>query len=91
MRQIGRKEEVPHGKRKYTDPAVQVSAKPLDATGPYSARDMQALNETFANPAGKAFLSPEQAKEVAVNTSGNVDRCRRLGHQKKARIERTLN
>ena len=35
VRQIGRKEEVPHGKRKYANPAGQVSAKPLDATGPY--------------------------------------------------------
>ena len=79
VRQIGRKEEVPHGKRKYTDPAVQVSAKPLDATGPYSARDMQALNETFANPAGKAFLSPEQAKEVAVNTQWKCGQVPPLG------------
>ena len=79
VRQIGRKEEVPHGKRKYTDPAVQVSAKPPDATGPYSARDMQALNETFANPAGKAFLSPEQAKEVAVNTQWKCGQVPPLG------------
>ena len=62
MRQIGRKEEVPHGKRKYSDPAGQVSAKPFDVTGTYSARDMQALTETFANPAFTAFLTPEQAK-----------------------------
>ena len=62
MRQIGHKEEVPHGKRKYSDPAGQVSAKPFDVTGTYSARDMQALTETFANPAVTAFLLPEQAK-----------------------------
>ena len=55
MRQIGRKEE-------YSDPAGQVSAKPFDVTGTYSARDMQALTETFANPAFTAFLTPEQAK-----------------------------
>ena len=43
MRHITPKEEIPHGKRKYSDPAGQVSAKPFDATGTYSARDMQAL------------------------------------------------
>jgi hypothetical protein len=79
VRQSGRKEEVPHGKRKYTDPAVQVSAKPLDATGPYTARDMQALNETFATPAGKAFLSPEQTKGVAVNTQWKCGQVPPLG------------
>ena len=31
MRQIGRKEEIPHGKRKHPDPAGQFSAKPFDA------------------------------------------------------------
>jgi hypothetical protein len=79
VRQSGRKEEVPHGKRKYTDPAVQVSAKPLDATGPYTACDMQALNETFATPAGKAFLSPEQTKGVAVNTQWKCGQVPPLG------------
>ena len=79
MRQIGRKEEVTHGKRKYTDPAIQVSAKPLDATGPYSARDMQALNETFANPASKVFLSPKHTKEVAVNTQWKCGQVPPLG------------
>ena len=79
VRQSRRKEEVPHGKRKYTDPAVQVSAKPLDATGPYTARDMQALNETFATPAGKAFLSPEQTKGVAVNTQWKCGQVPPLG------------
>ena len=70
---------MPHGKRKYSDPARQVSAKPLDATGTYSARDMQALNETFANPAGKAFLSPEQAKEGAANTQWTCGQVPPLG------------
>ena len=32
MRHIARKEEIPHGKRKYSDPAGQGSAKPFDAT-----------------------------------------------------------
>ena len=75
MRQIGRKEEMPHGKRKYSDPAGQVSVKPFDVTGTYSARDMQALTETFANPAITAFLTPERAKgEIAATqwTCGQV-------------------
>ena len=50
MRHITPKEEIPHGKRKYSDPAGQVSAKPFDGTGTYSVRDMQALTATFANP-----------------------------------------
>ena len=68
MRQIARKEEIPHGKRKHPDPAGQFSAKPFDATGTYSARDMQALTATFANPALTAFLTPEQAKGEAAAT-----------------------
>ena len=46
-------------------PAGQFSAKPFDATGTYSARDMQALTATFANPARTAFLTPERAKGEA--------------------------
>ena len=65
MRHITRKEEIPHGKRKCSDPAGQFSAKPFDATGTYSARDMQALTATFANPARTAFLTPERAKGEA--------------------------
>ena len=65
MRHITRKEEIPHGKRKCSDPAGQFSAKPFDATGTYSARDMQALTATFANPACTAFLTPERAKGEA--------------------------
>ena len=65
MRHITPKEEIPHGKRKYSDPAGQVSAKPFDATGTYSVRDMQALTGTFANPVRSAFLTPEQAKGEA--------------------------
>ena len=55
MGQIGRREEVPHGKRKYSDPAGQVSAKPFDATGTYSARDMQALTETLPTQLSQLF------------------------------------
>ena len=65
MRHITPKEEIPHGKRKYSDPAGQFSAKPFDATGTYSVRDMQALTATFANPVRTAFLTPEQAKGEA--------------------------
>ena len=65
MRHITRKEEIRHGKRKHSDPAGQFSAKPFDATGTYSARDMQALTATFANSARTAFLTPERARGEA--------------------------
>ena len=68
MRRIACKEEPPHGKRKYSDPAGQGSTRSFDATGTYSARDMQALTATFANPAHTAFLTPEQAKGEAGST-----------------------
>jgi len=75
MRHITPKEEIPHGKRKHSDPAGQFSAKPFGATGTYSVRDMQALTATFANPVRTAFLTPEQTKGEAATaqwTCGQV-------------------
>ena len=46
-------------------PRGQGIAKPFDATGTYSARDMQALNATFANPEQEASSPPEKAKGAA--------------------------
>ena len=65
MRHITREEEIPHGKRKCSDPAGQFSAKLFHTTGTYSARTMQALTATFANPARTASLTPERAKGEA--------------------------
>jgi len=58
--------EQSYGKRKYPGPTGQGSAKSFDATGTYSARDMQALNATFANPGHTASLPSEQAKGGAM-------------------------
>lgn len=44
-----RKEEHLHGKRKYSHPSGQTSTKQFDPSGNYSARDMQALDATFAD------------------------------------------
>jgi len=66
IRHIIPKEEIPHGKRKYSDPVGQGSAKTFDATGTYSVRDMQALTATFADPAHTVSLKPGQAKGEAV-------------------------
>ena len=46
----GRNEDFSHGKRKHSDSSGQVRARQFDPTGTYSARDMQALNEAFADP-----------------------------------------
>ena len=54
-----------YGKRKHPGPTGQGIAKPFDATGTYSARDMQALNATFANPEQAASAPPEKAKGAA--------------------------
>ena len=51
---------------KYPGPTGQGSAKPFDATGTYSVRDMQALTATFANPGHTASLPSEQAKGEAM-------------------------
>ena len=44
MRLTAQKEAMSYGKRKHPGPTGQGVAKPFDATGTYSARDMQALN-----------------------------------------------
>jgi len=66
MRQTAYKGAMSYGKRKHPGPTGQGSAKSFDATGTYSARDMQTLNATFANPGHSAFLPPEQAKGEAM-------------------------
>ena len=91
MRQIGRKEEVPHGKRKYLDPAGQVSAKPIDVTGTSSARHMQALTKTFANSAFTAFLTSEQAKGETAATQWTCGQVPPLEPLAGGGTERTLN
>ena len=46
-----RKDEQLHGKRKFSDPTGQISVRPVDPTGSYSARDLQKLNAAFAEHA----------------------------------------
>ena len=65
MRQMAHKGAMTYGKRKHPGPTGKGSAKSFDATGTYSARDMQALNATFANPDHTATLPTEQAKGKA--------------------------
>ena len=66
VRQAAHKGAMAYGKRKHPGPTGQGSAKPFDATGTYSARDMQALNATFANPGQSTSLPSEQAKGEAM-------------------------
>ena len=49
-----------YGKRKHPGP------RPFDAIGTYSARDMQTLNATFANPEKEVSSSSEKAKGTAI-------------------------
>ena len=65
MRPTAQKGVMSYGKRKHPGPTGQGIAKPFDATGTYSARDMQALNATFANPEQEASSPPEKAKGAA--------------------------
>ena len=46
----GRKEDSSYGKRKHSDSTGQARAKQFDPTNTYSARDMQAWDEAFADP-----------------------------------------
>ena len=64
MRMTAQKGAMSYGKRKHPSPTGQDVAKPFNATGTYSARDMQALNATFANPV-QAASAPEKAKRAA--------------------------
>ena len=65
MRPTAQKGVMSYGKRKHPGPTGQGIARPFDATGTYSARDMQALNATFANPEKEASTPPEKAKGAA--------------------------
>ena len=65
MRMTAQKGAMSYGKRKHPSPTGQDVAKPFNATGTYSARDMQALNATFANPVQAASAPPEKAKGAA--------------------------
>ena len=66
MRPTIQKGVMSHGKRKHPGPMGQGVARPFDATGTYSARDMQALNATFANPEKEVSSSSEKAKGAAI-------------------------
>ena len=71
----GRNEDFSHGKRKHSDSSGQVRASQFDPTGTYSARDMQALNEAFADPPPSidaADRKPHSQDDVAQWTYGQV-------------------
>ena len=75
MRPTIQKGVMSHGKRKHPGPMGQGGARPFDATGTYSARDMQALNATFANPDKEVSSSSEKTKGPATTvqwTCGQV-------------------
>ena len=58
----GRNEDVSHGKRKHSDSTGQARARQFDPTGTYSARDMQAWNEAFADPPQSTTASASQPR-----------------------------
>ena len=62
-----RKEELLHGKRKYSDPSGQASTQQFDPSGNYSARDMHKLNATFADQP-----DPKPAPPVPTHTTSKV-------------------
>ena len=66
MRPTAQKGGVSYGKRKHPGPMGQGGARSFDATGTYSARDMQTLNDTFANPEKEVSSSSEKAKGTAI-------------------------
>ena len=66
MRPTAQKGVMSYGKRKHPGPMGQGGARPFDATGTYSARDMQTLNATFANPEKEVSSSSEKAKGTAI-------------------------
>ena len=58
----GCSEDVSHGKRKHSDSTGQARARQFDPTGTYSARDMQAWNEAFADPPHSTTASASQPR-----------------------------
>ena len=58
----GRNEDVSHGKRKHSDSTGQARARQFDPTGTYSARDMQAWNQAFADPPQSTTASASQPR-----------------------------
>ena len=58
----GRKEDGSYGKRKHSDSTGQARAKQFDPTNTFSARDMQAWNEAFADPPRSTTASASQPR-----------------------------
>ena len=58
----GRKEDGSYGKRKHSDSTGQAKAKQFDPTNTYSARDMQAWDEAFADPPRSTAASTSQPR-----------------------------
>jgi hypothetical protein len=58
----GRKEDGSYGKRKHSDSTGQARAKQFDPTNTYSARDMQAWEEAFADPPRSTTASASQPR-----------------------------
>ena len=71
----GRKEDGSYGKRKHSESTGQARAKQFDPTNTYSARDMQAWDEAFADPPRSTTASASQPRvpiEGAQWTYGQV-------------------
>ena len=58
----GRKEDGSYGKRKHSESTGQARAKQFDPTNTYSARDMQAWDEAFADPPRSTTASASQPR-----------------------------
>ena len=82
----GRKEDDSYGKRKHSDSTGQARAKQFEPTNTYSARDMQAWDEAFADPPPSTTASASQPRVPKEEYSGRMVKSQRLDLEQKAAI-----